>query len=169
MAMTTLKHQANTYFEGTAYAQRFVNPIIVYGRIYYKEPFSFTATGGDTVCVDLRTGQEVWRRSDVPALSFALIYDFETPNYHGVYPAILFTSNFARAFDADTGKPLFNVTDVPTGTNSIWSIRRTHPIHLLEQRNNIQPQTGISAHGTQAECGVAQHNMGSTDNNQLTA
>jgi outer membrane protein assembly factor BamB len=107
---------ANTYFEGTAYQQRFVNPIIVYGRIYYKEPLSFAGTAGDTVCVDLRTGQEVWRRADVPALSFAFIYDLGTPNYRGVYPAILFTSNFARAFDAHTGEPLFNVTGVPTGS-----------------------------------------------------
>ena len=111
--------QANTYFEGTAYAQRFVNPIIVYGRLYYKEPISFGGRGdtpGDTVCVDLRTGQEVWRRSDLPALSFAFIYDLETPNFHGVYPAILFTSNFGQAFDAATGTPLFNVTGVPSGS-----------------------------------------------------
>ncbi len=114
--------KANTYFEGTAYAQRFVNPIIVYGRLYYTEPLSFDTPsmfnpkGGDTVCVDIRTGQEIWRRSDVPALSFAFIYDLETPNFHGVYPAILFTSNFARAFDAATGEPLFNVTGVPSGT-----------------------------------------------------
>ena len=107
--------QANTYFEGTAYAQRFTNPIIVYGRLYYKEPLSFSANGGDTVCVDLRTGEEVWRRKDVPPLSFAFIYDLGTPNYRGVHPAILFTSNFARAFDADTGEPLFNVTGVPSG------------------------------------------------------
>ncbi len=111
--------QANTYFEGTAYAQRFVNPIIVYGRIYYKEPLSFSANGGDTVCVDLRTGQEVWRRSDVPALSFAMIYDLETPNFHGVYPALLCTANFAQVYDADTGKALFNVTNVPSGTTVI--------------------------------------------------
>jgi outer membrane protein assembly factor BamB len=109
------ENKGNTYFEGTAYAQRFTNPIIVYGRIYYKEPLSFSANGGDTVCVDLRTGEEVWRRSDVPALSFAFIYDLGTPNYRGVYPAILFTSNFARAFDAATGEPLFNVTNVPSG------------------------------------------------------
>ena len=108
--------QGNTYFEGTAYSQRFTNPIIVYGRIYYKEPLSFTGTAGPTVCVDLRTGKEVWRRNDVPSISFAMIRDLETPNFHGVYPALLFTSNFARAFDAHTGEPLFNVTGVPSGT-----------------------------------------------------
>jgi outer membrane protein assembly factor BamB len=109
----------DTYFEGTAYQQRYVNPIIVYGRIYYKEPFSFSGTGGDTVCVDLQTGEEVWRKSDIPALSFAYISGMHTPNYHGVYPAILFTSNFGNAYDADTGKPLFNVTGVPSGASVI--------------------------------------------------
>jgi outer membrane protein assembly factor BamB len=108
--------QGNTYFEGTAYAQRFTNPIIVYGRLYYTEPSNFAGGGGPTDCVDLRTGQLIWSRTDVPALSFGYIYDLETPNYHGVYPAILFTSGFGRAFDADTGNPLFNVTSVPSGT-----------------------------------------------------
>jgi outer membrane protein assembly factor BamB len=110
---------ANTYFEGTAYAQRFVNPIVVYGRIYYKEPLSFSAAGGDTVCVDLRTGKELWRDSTIPSLSFAMIYDLETPNFHGVYPALLCTANFAQVYDADTGKPLFNVTTVPSGASVI--------------------------------------------------
>ncbi len=112
----------DTYFEGTAYQQRFVNPIVVYGRIYYKEPLSFSGTGGDTVCVDLQTGEEIWRRNDIPALSFAYVSGMHTPNYHGVYPAILFTSNFGRAFDAHTGTPLFNVTGVPSGANVIGSM-----------------------------------------------
>jgi hypothetical protein len=111
----------NTWFEGTAYAQRYTNPIIVAGMLVYKEPLSFAAAGGATVCVNLFTGQEMWRRADVPALSFGYIMDYETPNYHGVYPAILFTSSFARAFDASTGEPLFNVTTVPSGTTVLGS------------------------------------------------
>jgi PQQ enzyme repeat. len=130
---------ANTYFEGTAYAQRFVNPIIVYGRIYYKEPLSFAATGGDTVCVDLRTGKELWRDSNIPALSFAMIYDLETPNYHGVYPAILFTSNFAQAYDADTGKPLFNVTSVPSGTTAIGPLGEQLRYNLFNNGTTANP------------------------------
>ena len=118
--------QGNTYFEGSAYNQRFANPIILNGKLYYTETVSFTGTPnngfgsagpiGPTDCIDLRTGQILWSRSDVPPLSFGYIYDLEDPNQHGVYPAILFTSNFARAFDADTGTALFNVTGVPTGT-----------------------------------------------------
>ena len=109
--------QGNQYFEGSAYNQRYQNPIVVNGKIYYTEPVSFTgANAGPTDCVDLRTGQLLWSRPDVPPLSFALIWDHEDPNQHGVFPAILATANFARLFDADTGNALFNVTGVPSGT-----------------------------------------------------
>ena len=108
--------QGDTYFEGSAYNQRYQNPIIVNGKLYYTEPRSFTGvSSGPTVCVDLVTGQLIWSRTDVPALSFALIWDVQDPNQHGVYPAILCTANFARCFDADTGDPIFNVTNVPSG------------------------------------------------------
>ena len=119
----------DTYFEGSAYNQRFANPIVLNGKLYYTEPVSFTGVPnngfgagspyGPTDCVDLRTGQLIWSRSDVPALSFGYIYDVQDPNQHGVYPAILFTSNFGEAFDADTGDWLFNVTNVPSGTEAM--------------------------------------------------
>jgi hypothetical protein len=116
--------QGDTNFEGSAYNQRYTNPIIVNGKLYYTEPRSFTGvegifsavkTYGPTDCVDLRTGQMLWSRNDVPALSFALFWDVQDPNQHGVYPAILSTANFAQCFDADTGDPIFNVTNVPAG------------------------------------------------------
>jgi hypothetical protein len=113
--------QGDTWFEGSAYNQRFTNPIIVNGKLYYTEPRSFsvsffTGPTGPTDCIDLQTGQILWSRRDVPPLSFAYIYDVQDPNQHGVYPALLFTANFANAFDADTGDPQFNVTGVPSAT-----------------------------------------------------
>ena len=109
--------QGDTFFEGSAYNNRYTNPIVVNGKIYYTEPVSFTGViSGPTDCVDLRTGELIWSRTDVPALSFAYMYDVQDVNNKGVYPPILFTSNFARAFDGDTGNPLFNVTGVPSGT-----------------------------------------------------
>ena len=122
--------QGNQYFEGSAYNQRFGNPIIVNGRLYYTEPNSFLSensfafgpglvTHGPEKCVDLQTGELIWSRSDVPPLSFALIWDHEDANQHGVYPAILCTSNFAQCFDADTGNPLFNATGVPSDSGGM--------------------------------------------------
>lgn len=105
--------QGNQYFEGSAYNQRFTNPIVVNGKLYYTETVSYTGvSSGNTVCVDLRTGELVWSKA-IPPLSFALVWDHEDPNQHGVYPAILATANFAQLYDADTGVPLFNVTGVP--------------------------------------------------------
>jgi outer membrane protein assembly factor BamB len=105
------------YFEGSAYNNRYTNPIIMNGYLYYTEPVDFTgSTAGKTYCVDLRTGQTKWSSNQIPALSFGYIYNLWNPNQHGTFPPILFTANFAQAFDAFTGYPLFNVTGVPTGT-----------------------------------------------------
>ncbi len=113
----TLSDPGTTYFEGSAYNTRFENPIIVDGYLYYQEPVTFTGySSGATVCQDLRTGQIIWTTTQIPALSFAYVYRLYDPNQHGGFPPVLFTSGFARAFDAYTGDPLFNVTGVPSGT-----------------------------------------------------
>ena len=106
------------YYEGSSYQPRFSNPIIINGVLFYKEPVSFTGpSSGPTDAVDLRTGQVLWSRNDVPALSFGLIFNVWDQDQHGTFPPILFTSNYAQAFDAYTGNALFNVTGVPAGTN----------------------------------------------------
>jgi len=113
----------DTFFDGTAYVQRLTNPIIINGKLYVTLPNNLASeaslgdrTYGPTQCIDIRTGQIIWSRTDVPALSFGYLYAVHDPQQHGVLPAILFTSNFAQAFDADTGEPLFNVTNPPSGT-----------------------------------------------------
>ena len=121
----------NSYFEGSAYQQRFTNPIIVDGTLIYNPPVSFVgSTSGPTTCVDLRTGKIIWQSLPfsqgspgpqpnspcyVPAISFAYIYDVQDGNQHGTYEPILFTSNFGEAFNAYNGYWLFNVTGVPSG------------------------------------------------------
>ena len=128
--------QGNQYFEGSAYNQRYQNPIVINGKIYFTEPISFTGfLSGPTDCLDLRTGQLLWSRKDVPPLSFALIWDHEDPNQHGVFPAILSTANFGRLFDADTGEPLFNVTGVPSGT-AVLGPSGEHLRYVFTNRGN---------------------------------
>ncbi|MGA3060880.1 MAG: hypothetical protein ABSD92_10980, partial [Candidatus Bathyarchaeia archaeon] len=105
------------YFEGSAYENRFDNPIIIDGYLFYTLPVSFTGSqAGATVCQNLQTGQILWTNPNIPPLSFGYIYDVQFPNQHGTFPAILFTSSFAQGFDAWTGQALFNVTGVPSGT-----------------------------------------------------
>jgi len=106
-----------TFFEGSAYINRFQNPIIVAGMLIYREPLNFASSGGgDTVCVNIATGKEIWRNSAMPALSFGNMRDVQDANQHGVFPPLVATANWARVFDAYTGYPMFNVTGVPGGT-----------------------------------------------------
>jgi len=116
----------NTYAEGSAYDQKFQNPIIVDGMLIFREPISQTnPAGGPTVCVNLQTGKTIWTgtatgtpNNPVPTISFAYVYDAEDPNQHGVWPPMLVASVSGgwNVFDAFTGDALFNVTNIPSGT-----------------------------------------------------
>ena len=119
--------QGDTYFEGSAYSQRYTNPIILNGKLYYNPPVNFLGTiSGPTTCVDLVTGEVIWQRSDVPAPVMGYIYDLQDPNQHGVWPAMLIGPNSGgmfgglpatwQVYDADTGNALFNISGVPSGT-----------------------------------------------------
>jgi hypothetical protein len=118
-----LELQGDTYFEGSAYINRFVNPIILAGRLYYAEPLSFgSADGGGTVCVDLRTGQEIWHRTDVPRPSFGYIEAKHNPQQHGVIPPMLVVTPRGgpwQIYDAETGELILNLTDVPSGASAM--------------------------------------------------
>ena len=113
------------------YNDRFTQQIIMHGRLYYQEPAGFNtdwggAQGGQTVCVDLCTGEEIWRNnigvtgSGMAALSFGYYYDFDTANQHGVMnPGWLFAVSGTTWYSVHplTGAyGQFNVTNVPSGS-----------------------------------------------------
>jgi hypothetical protein len=134
--------QGDTYFEGSAYAERYSNPIIMDGMLYYTAPLSFGGpSSGPTVCVNLQTGEVVWQRTDVPALSFGYIYDVQNQNQHGVFPPILFATSGStwRAFDAFTGNPMFNITNVPSGTKLEGSQGELLIIRAVNYGNSSNP------------------------------
>jgi len=119
-----------TYYMGGSYNVRFSNPLIMYGRLYYQEPYGNSGTGGAYICRDLTTGAELWRVNTtatgtnlVP--SFGYLYSFDDENQHGVLPnGLLIASTTVsgqgtvwRAYDARTGVlTTMNVTNVPSGT-----------------------------------------------------
>jgi hypothetical protein len=124
----------DSYFEGSAYNQRFINPIVVDGILVYTEPISFAGvpgslTGsayGPTVGVNIVTGQQLWINPNMPAISFASVYDVQDANQHGVYPPVLYSvtggsSLFGaspeswKAYDAFTGDYMFSVSNIPVG------------------------------------------------------
>jgi hypothetical protein len=106
------------YYEGTAYEQRYINPIIMDGIIYYMAPLGFDAPSyGPLVALNLQTGQTVWSSTTLPAPSFGYIYNLWDPDEHGTFPPILICPSGTTwmMVDGFTGTNLFNVTGVPSG------------------------------------------------------
>jgi hypothetical protein len=106
------------YYEGTAYEQRYINPIIMDGLLYYMAPLGFDAPSyGPLTCLNLQTGQVVWTSNTLPAPSFGYIYNLWNPDEHGTFPPILICplGTTWLMVDAFTGTIMFNVTGVPSG------------------------------------------------------
>jgi hypothetical protein len=119
-----------TYYSGGSYEGRFVNALIVNGRLYFKPPEG-SQNGGAYTCMDLRTGEVLWTNPDINP-TFGQLYCYESPNQHGVLPSGYLwqmvnirtdpndnTSPIANqtwiAYDTLTGNNLFNLTGVPNG------------------------------------------------------
>lgn len=115
---------AMPYYSGTAYEGKFGSPLILYGRLYYNLPRSDAASGDGYVCVDLRTGEQIyWQNMTQP--TFGQLYDYESMNQHGIIPNgyLWKTANDPAnggtvwmAYDPLDGNWLFNETNVPSGT-----------------------------------------------------
>ena len=59
-----------TFYSGLSYEPRFSNTIIIYGRLYHDLPRSNDGSGGGYVCVDLRTGEQIWRENNAANPTF---------------------------------------------------------------------------------------------------
>jgi len=115
--------------------------MIMNGYLYYQEPLGHSNTGGGFTCLDLLTGETIWHRDDIGVTisagyvgtntststmatsgpTFGQLYQYESPNQHGVVGGILWQSSVSggvttwQGFDAFTGKWVFNETGVPGG------------------------------------------------------
>ena len=116
---------------GLSYEVKMASPIIMYGRLYYNLPRSDAATGNGYVCIDLRTGEQLyWQNMTMP--SFGQLYEYESMNQHGVIPngylwrTLTDAGNGGTvwmAYDPLDGNWLFNITNVPAGTQVYGSAR----------------------------------------------
>ncbi len=124
---TNVRVNGSTYYSGGSYEGRFGDAIIMQGRLYFTMPLGHSGGGGDYVCVDLRTGEVIWSRDDLGSAggysdSKGELYDFDSQNQHGVGGGILWQVESRGgagnwfAYDGFTGKWMYNITDVPRGS-----------------------------------------------------
>ena len=145
------KTPGDTFNAGHQYQTRWDGgQIIMDGRLYYRESNYYSASPGDFLCVDLLTGEEIWRNRTMSATpSFGYQYEWDDMNQHGVVePGWLFSSSFGTSIHPILGVTGFNVTSVPSGTAvygpkgeelrySLTSVgNSTNPLYALAQWNS---------------------------------
>jgi hypothetical protein len=109
----------STYYSGGSYEGRFDTSLIINGYLYFKMPQSNNGATGPYVCMDLRTGQIMWQNANITP-TFAQLEYFDSPNQHGVISSGYLwqiSGTTWIAYDGFSGSWLFNITNVPTGTD----------------------------------------------------
>jgi hypothetical protein len=111
-------------YEGSSYERKWQNPIIMMGRLYYPQSLSSAGLGRTgtitkgTMCVDLRTGEEIFYMDDV-LINRGEIYNYVSRNQHGTIPTLMATGGTTRYYDPFTGGYLYAITDVPSGWTAV--------------------------------------------------
>jgi len=113
------------YYNGIVYEPLFTPPVIISGRVYYN---MFASGMGATskpgvICVDLRTGEEIWKNEDMPAISRGQVFNFEGGSHHGASAYLWSTSGPSwQMFDAFTGRLLVTLENTTSETAAYGSI-----------------------------------------------
>ena len=129
----------NAFNAGSQYQPRLLNPIIMYGRLYYSPNVYSSGSSSLMDVVDLRTGELIYEVNTTAAVGTTFYnsgysvqtnpsnswqgyyYSQDDPNQHGVQnPGWLFTPNFGRALQPERGIAapftIINVPNTPTGS-----------------------------------------------------
>ena len=112
------EYEEHSFEMGDAYEGKWVNPIILAGKLYYRD-HSEVESWQQVVCVDLHTGEEMWRKTflDNRTIARGQILYWDAINLHGAYDYLWVTIGTTwLAFDAWTGELVYNMTNVPSGT-----------------------------------------------------
>jgi outer membrane protein assembly factor BamB len=122
------------YYTGMSYENKFTNPVIMYGRLYFNMPLSTSAGIGGTVCIDLRTGETLWHQKDI-SISFGQEFDYMSPNQFGAIPYLWSTGRTYNVYDPDTGDWLFSFENATTGS-TLYGPNGELLVYILDGRNN---------------------------------
>jgi outer membrane protein assembly factor BamB len=124
-----------SYYAGHSYEPKFAPPIVMNGRIYYKIYQSGTSgaagsIGTGFVCVDLRTGEEIWKNTQ-SIVTHGQVFNYMSGNQMG---GIGYLWNIAtpsyQMFDAFTGDLLVTYANATAG-DVIYTSDGTMLVYVL--------------------------------------
>ena len=105
----------SSYYTGREYEPKFFPPVIMQGRLYYNERLGSSGWRG-LACVDLRTGEELWRQN-ATYITLGQIYNYKSPNQFGGIPYLWDTSGSTwKMYDAFTGDLILNIANASAGS-----------------------------------------------------
>ncbi len=114
---STLKGGQYSFETGDAYEGKWANPVIVAGILVGN---AHPRGEQETYAIDLRTGEELWRKQLGDSIDFGQIMYWDTMNMHGAFAYIWSTQGSTwRAWDPLTGRSEYNMTGVPGGSRVI--------------------------------------------------
>ena len=92
------------YYTGLSYEARWDSAqVVLNGYLYYNLPTAdYSSVGEGCVCVNLRTGQQVWALSNV-TISLGQVLDYVSINQAGVIPYLWQTGSTYTVLDPMTG------------------------------------------------------------------
>ena len=114
------EYGAFSYYAGHSYEPKLVPPIIMNGRLYYKIYPSGTSGGSGSIgtgfaCVDLRTGQELWKNTQ-SVITHGQVLNYISGNQMGGIGYLWNAATPAyQMFDAFTGDLLVTFANATAG------------------------------------------------------
>lgn len=116
-----------TFYSGGSYEGRFTYALSMYGNLYFMTPLNHAGGSRNPAAgysaVNMRTGETIWVSDEITQASGrptikGQLFDYESLNQHGVVGGTIWEHMGSTwlAYDAYTGQALYNLTDVPSGT-----------------------------------------------------
>jgi hypothetical protein len=132
------------WYTGLLYENKF-SPKIISGRLFYNEwtgPGMFAAgVPSGVICVDMETGEEIWRNDTMPQISVAQILEFDSGFQSGT-TAYLWSSSGSGAsavwqmYDAFSGRLLTTFVNVSGSLGSTFGPMGEILSYSLDSTNN---------------------------------
>ena len=140
---------STSYDSGLSYEAKLETCIIMNGVLYYNAP---DPPFNGYFAIDLRTGEELWWHNSsqtivvgagsnarVDALTNGQLYNYESPNQHGVIPYLWSAGRSAtntwKMYDAFTGDWILDIANV-TGGTTIFSEKGDILVYVLSGSQN---------------------------------
>jgi outer membrane protein assembly factor BamB len=114
---------SSSYYSGQSYDPYLYPPIVMNGKLYYQTHKSAGVGQGSNpgiICVDLRTGQEIWQNSEAK-IDLGQLYTYVSMNGQGVTPFLWDTTGDTwDVYDPFNGELLFSFGNASSGANLWW-------------------------------------------------